>query len=57
MTGVLFLLLYRPLSRSVMGVDEWVVSDRRHLWLFVLSIFVLPALLLALGFVIGPIHF
>jgi hypothetical protein len=53
-TGLLLLFLYRPMRRGVMGIDEWVVSERTHLWLFVLAIFVLPALLLAAGFLIGP---
>ena len=53
-TAVLLLLVYRPLSRGVLTLDEWVVAERTHLWLFVLSIFVLPALLMALGFIIGP---
>jgi Na+/phosphate symporter len=52
-TAILVLALYRPLEGAVLAIDEWVVSDRRHLWLFVLSIFVLPVLLIALGFVIG----
>ena len=53
-TAALLFALYRPLSNGVLAIDEWVVGERLHLWLFVLSIFVLPALLMAAGFIIGP---
>jgi hypothetical protein len=53
----LFLLafLFGPMKRWIMGVDEWVVSSDRHLWLFVAVLFVLPAIFLTSGIWIGPI--
>jgi solute carrier family 34 (sodium-dependent phosphate cotransporter) len=53
----LFLLafMFGPMKRSIMAVDEWVVSSDRHLWLFVAVLFVLPAIFLTSGIWIGPI--
>jgi solute carrier family 34 (sodium-dependent phosphate cotransporter) len=48
-------LLYGPLTRWIMALDEWVVSTNRRLWLFVAILFVLPALFLTSGIWIGPI--
>jgi sodium-dependent phosphate cotransporter len=47
--------LYRPLVDGVMRLDEWVVASNRRLWLFVLVLFVLPAIFLTSGIWIGPI--
>jgi hypothetical protein len=53
----LFLLavLFGPMKRGVMSLDEWVVSSDRHLWMFVAILFVLPAIFLTSGIWIGPI--
>jgi solute carrier family 34 (sodium-dependent phosphate cotransporter) len=48
-------LLYGPLTRGIMAVDEWVVSTNRRLWFFVAILFVLPAMFLTSGIWIGPI--
>ena len=48
-------LVYGPLVRSIMALDDWVVSSNRRLWLFVAILFVLPALFLTSGIWIGPI--
>jgi solute carrier family 34 (sodium-dependent phosphate cotransporter) len=48
-------VLYGPLTRGIMALDEWVVSTNRRLWLFVAILFVLPALFLTSGIWIGPI--
>jgi sodium-dependent phosphate cotransporter len=48
-------LLYGPLTRGIMALDDWVVSTNRRLWLFVAILFVLPALFLTSGIWIGPI--
>jgi solute carrier family 34 (sodium-dependent phosphate cotransporter) len=48
-------MLYGPLTRGIMALDEWVVSTNRRLWLFVAILFVLPALFLTSGIWIGPI--
>jgi sodium-dependent phosphate cotransporter len=52
---VLLALAYRRLVDGVMRLDEWVVTSNRRLWLFVLVLFVLPAVLLTSGIWIGPI--
>jgi solute carrier family 34 (sodium-dependent phosphate cotransporter) len=46
---------YGALCRTIMTLDEWVVSSSRRLWVFVAALFVLPALLLTSGIWIGPI--
>jgi Na+/phosphate symporter len=48
-------LLYGPLTRSVIALDEWVVESNRRLWAFVAILFVLPALFLTSGIWLGPI--
>lgn len=48
-------VLYGPLTRGIMALDEWVVSTNRRLWLFVAILFVLPALFLTSGIWLGPI--
>jgi solute carrier family 34 (sodium-dependent phosphate cotransporter) len=46
---------YGAISRSIMALDEWVIASGRRLWLFVVVLFVLPAVLLTSGIWIGPI--
>ena len=48
-------LLYRPLSRGALAIDDWVVSTNRRLALFAVSLFLFPALLVGAGFAIGPL--
>ena len=48
-------VLYKPLTNSIMAIDEWVVSSNRRLWLFVAILFLLPVLFLTSGIWIGPI--
>ena len=48
-------MLYGPLTRGIMALDEWVVSTNRRLWFFVAILFVLPALFLTSGIWLGPI--
>jgi len=48
-------LLYGPLTRSIIALDEWVVESNRRLWAFVAILFVLPALFLTSGIWLGPI--
>jgi Na+/phosphate symporter len=45
---------YGTLTRSIMSLEEWVVSSSRRLWLFVAVLFVLPALFLTSGLWLGP---
>jgi sodium-dependent phosphate cotransporter len=48
-------LLFGPLTRGIMALEEWVVSSNRRLWFFVAILFVLPALFLTSGIWLGPI--
>jgi sodium-dependent phosphate cotransporter len=48
-------VLYGPMKRGIMRLDEWVVGSGRRLWLFVAVLFVLPAVFLTSGIWIGPI--
>jgi solute carrier family 34 (sodium-dependent phosphate cotransporter) len=48
-------VLYGPLTRGIMALDEWVVSTNRRLWFFVAILFVLPALFLTSGIWLGPV--
>jgi solute carrier family 34 (sodium-dependent phosphate cotransporter) len=41
--------LYRPIANSVMALDEWVVHDNVRLSIFVVALFVLPAVLATSG--------
>jgi hypothetical protein len=52
---VLLAVAYRPLVAAVLALDEWLVASNRRLWLFVVGLFVLPAVLLTSGIWIGPI--
>jgi solute carrier family 34 (sodium-dependent phosphate cotransporter) len=52
-TVVYLLFLYGFLQRWIMALDEWVVGTTRRLTLFVVTLFVLPAVLLLSGRIIG----
>ncbi len=54
-TVLMLAVAYRPLQRGVMALDEWVVRTSLRLWLFVTVLFLVPAALLVLGRVIGPV--
>jgi sodium-dependent phosphate cotransporter len=48
-------LVYGPIKRSIIALDDWVVGTNERLWLFVACIFVTPLFLLISGALIGPI--
>ena len=52
---VFLAFLFGPMKRSIMALDDWVVSTNRRLWLFVAVLFILPAIFLTSGVWIGPI--
>jgi solute carrier family 34 (sodium-dependent phosphate cotransporter) len=53
--SLIYLALFYPLiRRSIMRLDEWVVSSPRRLWIFVASLFILPAVFLTSGIWLGP---
>lgn len=42
-------LAYGPIKRGVLGLNDWLVASGRRLWVFVVGLFVFPALLLTSG--------
>ncbi len=48
-------VLYRPLKRWVLGLDDWLVETDRRLWVFVTAILATPVLLMLSGAVLGPL--
>jgi sodium-dependent phosphate cotransporter len=53
---IVFLLFFYPaLQRTVMALDEWVVTSTKRLAIFVTGLFLLPAILLMSGRILGPI--
>jgi sodium-dependent phosphate cotransporter len=53
LTILYLVLLYRPLQRVIMALDEWFIRTTRHMVGFVVGLFVLPGLLLVSGRIIG----
>lgn len=52
-TVVILAFFYKPVTRAVIALDEWVVESNRRLAIFVASLFVLPGLLMLSGLFIG----
>jgi solute carrier family 34 (sodium-dependent phosphate cotransporter) len=48
-------VLYRPLQRWIMALDDWVVRRTRRIVLFVAVLFILPGILLMSGRIIGVV--
>ncbi len=51
-TLVLLAFLYRPLQRTVMALDDWIVATTPRLAAFVAALLVLPVGLLLSGLVV-----
>jgi solute carrier family 34 (sodium-dependent phosphate cotransporter) len=47
-------LVYGPIKRGVIGLNDWLVDSNRRLWVFVVGLFVFPVLLLTSGIWLGP---
>ncbi len=54
-TIIYLAFFYKPISRSIIALDDWVVGTNRRLWLFVGSLFLMPVILLTIGYLMGPI--
>jgi len=53
--SLIYLGLFYPLiRRSIMRLDEWVVSTPQRLWIFVAGLFILPAAFLTSGIWLAP---
>lgn len=55
-TLVYLAFAYGTLQRWVMRLDEWVVGTTRRMGIFVLTLFVLPAVLLVSGRIVGVVR-
>lgn len=47
-------LFYGPIKRGVIGLNDWLVASNRRLWIFVVGLFVFPAVLLTSGLWLAP---
>jgi len=47
-------LIYGPIKRGVIGLNDWLVASNRRLWTFVVVLFTTPAILLTSGLWLGP---
>lgn len=54
-TLIYLTFFYDGIKRTVIGLDDWLVTSNRRLLAFVAAIFVLPVFFLLSGVVIGPI--
>lgn len=54
-TVAYLLFAYTPLQRTIIAIDDWAVATTRRLVLFVSGLFLLPAVLLVSGRIIGPL--
>lgn len=48
-TLVYLIFLYRPIVNGVMALDDWVVGSAKRVWVFVIALFLMPALLILIG--------
>lgn len=48
-------LLYGPIKRGVIGLNDWLVASNRRLWIFVVGLFVFPVVLLTSGLWLSPL--
>lgn len=46
---------YKPISKGVLALDDWVVQSNPRVTGFVVALFVLPVIILFIGIAIGPI--
>ncbi|MEX1047745.1 MAG: hypothetical protein WD757_02135 [Actinomycetota bacterium] len=46
---------YKSISRAIIALDDWVVQTNKRLWGFVVGLFLVPVVLIAIGTVIGPL--
>jgi sodium-dependent phosphate cotransporter len=51
---VILAFFYGPTKRSVLGLDDWLVSDTRRMWTFVAALFAVPLLAIGSGLVWRP---
>jgi len=53
--SILYLaLVYGQIKRGVIALNDWLVASNRRLWIFVLGLFVFPAVLLTSGLWLRP---
>lgn len=47
-------LVYGPIKRGIIGLNDWLIASNRRLWMFVLGLFVLPLILFTSGLWLAP---
>ncbi|HEU4354038.1 MAG TPA: hypothetical protein VFT27_00475 [Actinomycetota bacterium] len=47
-------LVYGPVKRGIIGLNDWLIASNRRLWMFVLGLFVLPLILFTSGLWLAP---
>jgi len=53
---ILYLVFaYKPISNSIIALDDWVVGTPKRTWLFVGALFLTPVAVIAVGTIMGPI--
>jgi hypothetical protein len=48
-------LVYDPIKRGIIGLNDWLIASNRRLLVFVVGLFVLPAILLTSGLWLRPL--
>jgi Na+/phosphate symporter len=46
---------YKPIVNGIIKLDDWVVETNRRLYMFVVALFLVPAMLVGIGKLIGPV--
>lgn len=54
-TVIYLAFLYTPIVNTIIKLDDWVVETNRRLYLFVATLFLVPAMLVGIGKIIGPV--
>jgi hypothetical protein len=48
-------ILYGPIKRGIIGLNDWLIASNRRLWVFVVCLFVLPLILFTSGLWLAPL--
>ncbi len=48
-------ILYGPIKRGIIGLNDWLIASNRRLWIFVVCLFVLPLILFTSGLWLAPL--
>jgi Na+/phosphate symporter len=54
-TVIYLAFFYKPIVNGIIRLDDWVVETNRRLYMFVAALFLVPAVLVGIGKLIGPV--